>query len=765
MKRSKITVLVKDLFIRFNRDKRERGLHVTTTVVLCLSMLSFVVILGMFINTNVKKYLASEDAYFPQLATFSPLSTLPPRPYSLCNSSLPFPSSPPTNNSRFKEWTSPKKLLHSMTDSELFWRASMVPHIAEYPYNRTPKVAFMFLTRGKLPLAPLWEKFFKGHEGLYSIYLHKSPEFTDEPPESSVFHNRRIPSKVAEWGRATMIDAEKRLLANALLDFSNERFVLLSETCIPIFNFTTIYTYLINSNQSFLGSFDDPRPMGRGRYKKQMWPTVTLPDWRKGSQWFEVHRRLAIEMVSDTKYYPVFRQHCRPPCYMDEHYFPTLVTKILPGLNSNRSITWVDWSGGGSHPTRFVRKDVSEEFLNRIRNGSNCTHNSGTTSVCFLFARKFHPNTLDPLLRLAPELLATGFLLSSYVKNTAFHLNGTRLSFSTTTTTTTTRKASVTLERPVQKPKPRVGLKEYLKVPDVRHDMEEEELFWRASMAPKISKYPFDRVPKVAFMFLTKGPVVMAPLWEKFFKGNEGLYSIYVHSSPSYNESEPESPVFHGRRIPSKVQWGDVNMVEAERRLLANALLDISNQRFVLLSESCIPIFNFTTVYSYLMNSTTSFVESYILDGPVGNGRYNPRMSPEITIDQWRKGSQWFDMDRELATEVVSDKRYFRKFQKYCNGNCYTDEHYLPTLVGMKYGEKSANRTLTWVDWSRGGPHPARFTRNEVTYAFLEKMRSGSECVYNGNTTNICYLFARKFGTHALDRLLRFAPKIMHYGK
>jgi hypothetical protein len=102
---------------------------------------------------------------------------------------------------------------------------------------------------------------------------------------------------------------------------------------------------------------------------------------------------------------------------------------------------------------------------------------------------------------------------------------------------------------------PRVGLKEHLKVPDVKHDMDEKELLWRASMTPRIREYPFDRVPKVAFMFLTKGPVLMAPLWERFFQGHEGLYSIYVHSSPSYNESEPESPVFHGRRIPSKVSF------------------------------------------------------------------------------------------------------------------------------------------------------------------------------------------------------------------
>ncbi|KAJ8769825.1 hypothetical protein K2173_008232 [Erythroxylum novogranatense] len=404
MKQFKVTAVLKDLSIRFRREVREASLYVTTTIGVCLSMLSFLVILGLYVNGRVRNFLVSEDMFFPQLST----RTMSRSPYFqfLCTSStsaapsLPF-QSPVTGEG---EWRDPKRRWHSMNDKELLWRASMVPQI-EYPYNRTPKVAFMFLTRGRLPLAPLWEKFFKGHEGLYSIYIHTSPEFSDEPPESSIFCNRRIPSKPVEWGKSSMIDAERRLLANALLDFSNERFVLLSETCIPVFNFQTIYNYLISSNQSFVGSFDDPRRVGRGRYNKRMLPTVTISDWRKGSQWFEVNRRIAVEIISDVKYYPVFRDHCKPPCYMDEHYFPTLVSKLFWEVNSNRSITWVDWSRGGSHPAKFSGKDVSEAFLSMIRSKSNCTYNGGVTTICFLFARKFHPSTLGPLLRVAPNLL------------------------------------------------------------------------------------------------------------------------------------------------------------------------------------------------------------------------------------------------------------------------------------------------------------------------------------------------------------------------
>lgn len=201
-----------------------------------------------------------------------------------------------------------------------------------------------------------------------------------------------------------MIDAERRLLANALLDSSNQRFVLLSESCIPLFNFKTTYDHLMNSNISFLGSFDDPRKPGRGRYNPRMWPVINITDWRKGSQWFEVHRDIAVHIISDQKYYQVFQEHCHPPCYMDEHYFPTLVNILYPELNSNRSITWVDWSRGGPHPGKFRWADITDEFLNQIRHGSECVYNGNTTSMCYLFARKFLPQTLEPLLRIAPLL-------------------------------------------------------------------------------------------------------------------------------------------------------------------------------------------------------------------------------------------------------------------------------------------------------------------------------------------------------------------------
>lgn len=302
----------------------------------------------------------------------------------------------------------PSSLMHKMTDEELFWRASFVPRVKKFPFRRVRKVALMFLTKGHLPLYPLWEKFLEGHEKLYSIYIHSYPSYHADFPPTSIFYQRQIPSKVSEWGKMSMCDAERRLLANALLDISNEWFILLSEACIPLYNFMFIYNYLMKSRYSFVGAFDDPGPYGRGRYNWSMTPEVNISQWRKGSQWFTATRKLVIYIVEDTRFYPKFKEFCRPHCYVDEHYFPTMLTIEAPDLLANRSLTWVDWSRGGAHPATFGKADITEKFLQRIIRSHTCTYNNRNSSVCYLFARKFAPSALDPLLNLTSWVFGFG---------------------------------------------------------------------------------------------------------------------------------------------------------------------------------------------------------------------------------------------------------------------------------------------------------------------------------------------------------------------
>ncbi|KAJ8459453.1 hypothetical protein OPV22_032379 [Ensete ventricosum] len=280
--------------------------------------------------------------------------------------------------------------------------------------------------------------------------------------------------------------------------------------------------------------------------------------------------------------------------------------------------------------------------------------------------------------------------------------------------------------------------------------------------------------PKIAFMFLTPGSLPFEKLWETFFLGHEGRFSIYVHASRE--KPVHMSPLFVGRDIRSaKVVWGKISMVEAEKRLLANALQDSDNQHFVLLSDSCVPLHNFDYVYNYLMGTNVSYIDTFWDPGPHGNARYTEHMLPEIEEKDFRKGSQWFSMKRQHALIVMADSLYFTKFKLYCKPgfdgrNCYADEHYLPTLFTKIDPHGIANWSVTHVDWSEGKWHPKSYRAEEVTYELLKNITSIDEsyhvtsdekkvemltpCVWNGSKRP-CYLFARKFLPEGLDKLMQ----------
>ncbi|KAI5004399.1 hypothetical protein ZWY2020_031642 [Hordeum vulgare] len=296
----------------------------------------------------------------------------------------------------------------------------------------------------------------------------------------------------------------------------------------------------------------------------------------------------------------------------------------------------------------------------------------------------------------------------------------------------------------------------------MKHNMTDEELFWRASMVPMTARVPWRIVPKVAFMFLVTGDMPLRPLWEKFFAGHEGQYSIYVHASPAYTGSPPADSVFYGRMIPSQnTSWGDMNLVDAERRLLATALLDLGNARFALLSETCIPLLPFRAAYAFLTGANASFIESF----PT-RARHAPFFARRnVSRAQWRKGSQCFEMGRALAVEVVAEERYMAMFRGD-HGMANMLEHYMPTLVSLLgWGARAANRTLTYTNWPRPGPHPESYGGSAVTAELLEGMRRGNGgCGYGGGAAEFCFMFARKFSGDALGKLLELAPKVMGFG-
>ncbi|CAM0879049.1 unnamed protein product [Alopecurus aequalis] len=340
---------------------------------------------------------------------------LPPSPPAEPTPSPPAPSTPlEARRMAFADFLAPSDgVMHNMTDEELLWRASMAPRMKSMPKHViTPKIAFLFLVRGDMPLRPLWDKFFQGHAGLYSIYVHASPGYTGSPPPDSPFYGRMIPSQRTSWGNINLLDAERRLLGNALLDLSNAHFALLSESCIPLLDLPTVHGYVTGSDTNFVDSVD--RPDSRVRHRPYFAEhNISLALWRKGDQWFVMDREFGIEVITDETYYgPVFRDGKHGVGHMEEHYIPTLVNVLgLGGRNSNRTAMYSDWRHAeGPHPRSYNGSVVTEELIREMRRGVNgeCTYNGAPAEFCALFARKFKPDTLQPLLELAPKVMGFG---------------------------------------------------------------------------------------------------------------------------------------------------------------------------------------------------------------------------------------------------------------------------------------------------------------------------------------------------------------------
>ncbi|PNY10048.1 bc10 protein [Trifolium pratense] len=221
-------------------------------------------------------------------------------------------------------------------------------------------------------------------------------------------------------------------------------------------------------------------------------------------------------------------------------------------------------------------------------------------------------------------------------------------------------------------------------------------------------------------------------------------------------------------------------MIEAERILLRHALGDPLNDRFVFLSDSCIPLYNFSYTYDYIMSTPTSFVDSF---ADTKDGRYNPKMDPVIPVYNWRKGSQWAVLIRKHAEVVVEDETVFPMFQKYCKPadtskvhNCIPDEHYVQTLLAQKGLEKElTRRSVTHTAWDisnsrdreRRGWHPVTYKYSDATPMLIKFIKEIDNIYYeteyrrewctSKGKPSTCFLFARKFTRTSALRLLNMS--------
>ena len=229
-------------------------------------------------------------------------------------------------------------------------------------------------------------------------------------------------------------------------------------------------------------------------------------------------------------------------------------------------------------------------------------------------------------------------------------------------------------------------------------------------------------IGKLAFLFLVKDSIPHIDYWQHFLRGHQDSVTTYVHS-----KTELASPI-PGMNVVETVptEWGYI--FSAIRMLLRTAIDDAQNKRFVIVSESCVPIVPFDIIFNRIMSDSRSII-AYRRPTPVEVTERKPQSFAE---DVFWKQSTWMSLNREHATLLCNSDAIAGQFS-----SCFMADEHLPiSLIALNGQLQSVvNREITFADWQDRGAHPR---------SFESPLRSGDvEAISVARSTGC--LFARKF--------------------
>lgn len=183
-------------------------------------------------------------------------------------------------------------------------------------------------------------------------------------------------------------------------------------------------------------------------------------------------------------------------------------------------------------------------------------------------------------------------------------------------------------------------------------------------------------------------------------------------------------------------------MMQAVRAMLAAALANPLNQKFVLLSEACAPLYPPAAFHAAIIREPLSRVDACGRRDLMWE-RWTWRFDASgVKPSSWRKGSQWIALTRPHASLVAADTAVVSAFARHCTYGedadtgtwraCVSDESYVPTLLAHHGRDNETDCTggLTAVDWVRKagtGAHPHTYGDEEITPSLIRKLRRQDE--------------------------------------
>jgi len=238
--------------------------------------------------------------------------------------------------------------------------------------------------------------------------------------------------------------------------------------------------------------------------------------------------------------------------------------------------------------------------------------------------------------------------------------------------------------------------------------------------------------PKIAFLFLTYNNLKRPDIWNKFFGiDNSDNSSKYSNKYTIYNHAKEKDKVtdilLKNKHIPEHIEtcWGCSNLVEANILLMKEAIKDSLNKKFILVSDSCLPIVSFDKFYKEIMKDDKTYINIHFNNNLE---RFDNIINPQFKKDEFTKHSGSGLVTNQKHTKIlVSELENYRK--NWSNVHV-PDEHYFGNILRVLDPDFNLNYTnykVIFDIWARENLNTKEeLNMNKEYYALIKSISNNA---------------------------------------
>lgn len=240
---------------------------------------------------------------------------------------------------------------------------------------------------------------------------------------------------------------------------------------------------------------------------------------------------------------------------------------------------------------------------------------------------------------------------------------------------------------------------------------------------------------KVALLFLTREDLNFPDIWEKELRDCEDQYNIYIHAKAPMHH-----PFFKNLRISKIVPNTWLQHTKAWQALIQEAVKNPENVKFVLLSESCMPLYPLSTIYHVLTRDSLSYMEYKRPWWPANQ----PREVHAVPKEHRYGSMEFIVLNQDHAGRIAADRSVINMIARYP----LDMESYFPTFFSLQHClSEMVNCSYIYINWDY------RNKKSSSPYTFEQHDSLSEELIQDAYQQG--HLFLRKVAKEFPEHIWR----------